>query len=111
VDPRLKPAHFIPRYTNDMSDERPADEKSMLDIIDGVEDIDTKRNGDERRRGECGGDALDALFYGGHLRELYRALSASTKEQLERRDASGKCIFPSSYIFLSLCLSSNAKTT
>lgn len=55
------------------------------------------------------GDIFDALFFRGQVRGLCYALSTSSKEQLERRDASGKCVFSSSYMFLSLCLSSTAK--
>lgn len=97
MDPRLKPAYFIHSDANDMNGELEAVYKSMLDAIDGVEDM-----------GE-NGDNLDAIFFGGGPRGLYRALSTATKERLERRDASGKCTIPSSYMFLSLCLSSDAK--
>lgn len=55
------------------------------------------------------GDIFDALFFDGRVDGLCYALSTSTKEQLERRDAAGKCVFSSSYMFLSLCLSSTAK--
>ena len=54
------------------------------------------------------GDIFDALFFDGKVRGLCYALSTSTKEQLERRDASGKCVFSSSYMFLSLCFTSTA---
>jgi hypothetical protein len=103
MDPRLKPIDFTHLGINDMSDDRPRVDKIALDIVDGVEDIG------ERGHGKYGGDILDSLFYEGNLRGLYRALSTSTKEQLESRDASGKCIIPSSYMFLSLCFSSNIR--
>lgn len=51
------------------------------------------------------GDIFDALFFNGQVRGLCCALSTATKEQLERRDAAGNCIFKSNYIFAVIAIS------